>query len=108
MKKYILVFLFFVASIHGLDRFVVVTPERTGTHLLTRALSFLTGKPVFNVWERAEDPNVIEEYLDKVEETGRYFHMHAFPDPQLIKIFQNRGYKVIFLLRDPRDHLISV
>ncbi len=34
--------------------------------------------------------------------------MHAFPYPPIKDFFQTRGYKVIFLLRDPRDHLLSV
>lgn len=90
------------------DRFVVITPERTGTHLLNRALSLLTGKEVINVWDRTAEAATVHAYLTKAEQEGKFFHMHAFPEPHLIDVFKERGYKVIFLLRDPRDHLISV
>jgi hypothetical protein len=87
---------------------VVITPEKSGTHLLTRALTLMSGKKVMNCWERNADDFTLNHYLDRVEIEDKFFHMHAFPDPNLIEIFKNRGYKVVFLLRDPRDQLISV
>lgn len=88
--------------------FVVVTPEKTGTHLLTRALTFLTGKQVFHVWDRTTTVSELDDYLETAEKEDKFFHMHAFPEPHIVDAFKQRGYKVIFLLRDPRDQLISV
>lgn len=107
-----ILFIFFCAAFFPafctLDPFVVITPEKSGTHLLTRALTFLTGKQVFHVWDRTATVSELDHYLETAESEGKYFHMHAFPEPNIVEAFKQRGYKVIFLLRDPRDQLISV
>lgn len=98
----------FIGILSAEDRFVVITPEKAGTHLLTRALTFLTGKQVIHIWDRTTEAAVIHHALDMAEKDSKYFHMHAFPKPYIIDIFKQRGYKIIFLLRDPRDQLISI
>lgn len=105
---YATLLLFFFSALTATDNFVVITPEKAGTHLLTRALTFLTGQKVINVWDRSRSSKDIENYLHNAANEGKYFHMHAFPEPHILKIFQEGGYKVIFLLRDPRDQLISI
>lgn len=107
LKIFIFIFLF-SNLLYASDKFAVITGEKTGTHLLTRALTFLTDKKVLNCWERYADDFTLNSYLDRVENEDRFFHMHAFPETNLIEILKARGYKVIFLLRDPRDQLISV
>lgn len=107
--KWLFVFLLLnINQLHGVDPFVVVTAERSGTHLLTRALTFLTEKKVIHVWERNESISALQYYLAKVEYEGAFFHMHAFPYRHIVEFFESRGYKVIFQLRDPRDQLLSV
>ena len=34
--------------------------------------------------------------------------MHAYPRQHIIDAFKNRSYKILFLMRDPRDQLISI
>lgn len=110
LKLWIGIFLFCIVSIplSAVDKFVVITPEKTGTHLLLRALTFLTGKEPLHIWDRAAEIDLIESYLDRAEAENRYFHMHAYALPSIMELFRIRGYKVIFLLRDPRDQLISL
>lgn len=101
-------FLFLTFSLYGVDNFVVITPEKSGTHLLTRAISLLTGKDVIHKWEREEFESEILRLMKVSLDEGKYLHMHAFYNIKLSKLFSNNSHKVIYLVRDPRDTLISV
>ncbi len=105
---YTILLLLFFSTLTATENFVVITPEKAGTHLLTRTITFLTGKKVIHVWDRSRSTTDIEGFLRTAAAEGKYLHMHAFPEPHIVKVFQEGGYKVIFLLRDPRDQLISI
>lgn len=42
------------------------------------------------------------------KEQKAFFHMHAQPYRNFIDAMRQRGYKVIFLLRDPGDQAVSL
>lgn len=90
------------------DNFVVITPEKSGTHLLTRAITFLTNKEVYNRWERTLPLNQLQESLAEANKTGRFLHSHLIYDTETKEALELEGYRIIFLLRDPRDQLISM
>lgn len=96
-----------LASLRGIDDFIVITPEKTGTHLLTKAITQLTGMEVENRWDRAYHPDILHNFLTTCKKNGTYCHTHIFPDQSAIKYLKKNKYKVIFLIRDPRDQLIS-
>lgn len=102
------IFLMISNALHPLDRFVVITPEKTGTHLLLKILYSLTGKPSIHIWDRAAEYDDILKLLSLTEEKNSFFHMHAYYSENLLRLFTDNGYKIIFLIRDPRDQLISL
>lgn len=106
--QFIFLWLLLASSVNATDRFVAITPERTGTHLLTRALTFLTTEKVINVWERRGNPIDIQAAFDAAKAERKYVQMHAFPEKYIVDLVKKNENKVVFLLRDPRDHLISV
>lgn len=108
MKYLFYALIFFTLSLQAVDNFVVITPEKTGTHLLTRAMTLLTGKEVINKWEREEFDFEIQRLLQLSLDEGKYFHMHAFYKKKVFDLFKQSGFKVIYLIRDPRDTLVSV
>lgn len=89
------------------ELFVVITPEKTGTHLLTKAITLMTGMEVENLWGREYDPKYFHAFLYDCEKHHTYCQVHLFPNAEIIKGLQTRHYKIIFLMRDPRDQLMS-
>lgn len=90
------------------ENFVVITPEKTGTHLLTRAITLLTNKDPYNRWERSLPLNLLKECLTEANKTGRFLHSHLIYEKETKEALELEGYRIVFLLRDPRDQLISM
>lgn len=100
---------FALVAIEEHDKFVVVTPPKAGTHLLTKAMEQLTGRTchsIFSSYELTFDEWNAE--LGQVENSQAFIQMHALPTPDQVKSLRRLGYKVIFLVRDPRDQAVSL
>jgi hypothetical protein len=106
---FFLFFSLFSLSLQAIDKFIVVTPPKSGTHLLTKAMEQLTNKKCLNIFSTYVMTN--EEWKEKfaeAEQQNGFIQIHARPDPKQIKTLKKLGYKVIFLLRDPRDQALSL
>lgn len=91
------------------DRFVVVTPPKSGTHLLTKALEKLTKRKChsnFSTYELSFDEWNRE--IHNAEREDAFVQMHALPHLNQIKSLKALRHKVIFLIRDPRDQAVSL
>lgn len=62
---------------------------------------------VENHWDRAYHPAILHNFLIACKQNGTYCHTHIFPDQPTIKYLKRNKYKVLFMIRDPRDQLIS-
>lgn len=101
--------LFFISThLEALQPFIVVTPEKTGTHLLTKTLERLVKKKTHNYWCHKMTPEELVNALKWAEENDAFVHMHALPDQAMIDTLLSHSYKVIFLMRDPRDTMVSL
>ena len=87
--------------------FIIVTPEKTGTHLLTKTMTKLTDKPVRSLWAHNLSRMDLEYALMITESEGEILHVHNHPTFQFMHVLKEFGYKVLFLKRDPRDQLLS-
>ena len=90
------------------DNFVIITPEKSGTHLLTKLITQITQKQVYNCWEHTIDSIKLTNLLDQLKAEQKIFQMHALPTDEIITTLKKLNYKVIFLIRDPRDILVSL
>lgn len=90
------------------DRFMVVTPQKTGSHLLTKAMLLLCRKDVLHYPNRDISREDLIYFLNQAKKNNAFLHMHAFPSQHIIDTLQELNYKVIFLMRDPRDQAISL
>lgn len=105
----ILIFLLMVACpACAKDPFVCITPEKTGTHLLLKALRLLTGMEDEHDWHRDIHEHLYHQHLWECEKHGTFSHMHINADEKYRRALRVRKYKVIFLMRDPRDQLVSM
>lgn len=82
------------------DLFIIHSIPKCGTHLIQRIVKFMTNQVV--VQGHIGIKNLQKAYADNV--IMRTFEAYF---PQKLQIANQAGYKVIALVRDPRDALIS-
>lgn len=88
--------------------FIVFSPPKCGTHLAGLAIEKLTGKTaVYALTELGANDEEVIHFVESVTANHSFVVAHNFTRAQLKALIQ-RNYKVIFTLRDLRDHLISV
>jgi hypothetical protein len=89
-------------------RFVIFSPPKNGTFLSGKTLGLLTKSDPAYYLEAWELNN--QELLDLVESeyaSGRFVVSHHFTAEHL-EMLAKQGYKILFILRDPRDQLVSI
>lgn len=87
--------------------FVIFTPPKTGTHLCSKTLSLISGKaPAFHIYELPKTTLEIIQLALKETDNQHFIVAHTFQAEDL-NMLAAIGYKIIFLIRDPRDHLLS-
>lgn len=106
--RLVLVLSIFALPLNAKDLFVAITPEKTGTHLLLKALTLLTGMDYEHDWHRDVHEKFYHAHLAECEKHGTYSHMHIPADEKYARALRTRRYKVIFMMRDPRDQLMSM
>lgn len=77
------------------------TIPKSGTNLLAKALRLLTGRKA----KRYSSPELLNGQLPKHSDTILYSHVHY--DARVAKLFADNDYTCFFMIRDPRDLLIS-
>lgn len=90
------------------DPFIVITPPKCGTNLVSRALYLMTDLGTYHC--RDYDLYRIDQFfevLDAQVKEKRFIQTHIPVKKELIEGLAVRNYKVVMLVRDPRDQLIS-
>ncbi len=82
---------------------LVTTIPKSGTHLLSKAIKLITGSGVY--WGQNVD-TVNPAELDSLT-SNNFYMLHALCTPYNYDVIKYRGFKVILLVRDPRDVLVS-
>lgn len=88
--------------------FVIFSPPKCGTHLVGKALSLLVNEnPAYYLFGIGND-SVLDSLnvVASEEARGCFVVGHHFTNT-LLKTLVRKGYKIIFVIRDPRDQLIS-
>jgi len=88
------------------DKFVVLTPPKSGTHLLSKAIKLITGRKVHQISRKINSTDRIIKLLNLIERNNKFFSNHHVSN-NLIQILIDNDYKIVTILRDPRDQLIS-
>lgn len=91
------------------DDFVVIAPPKCGTHLIGKTLQLMLKKE--GAYYLGEELNgTAETGLALIEENkkqNKFVVAHNYSE-DLIHTLLQKKYKIIFILRDPRDQLISL
>lgn len=97
----------FLVSAADSPRFVVLSPPKCGTHLIGKVLALITNQePAYYLGDLGTPEQAIKT-VNQETAAGHFVVAHNFHQSTLKKLTK-RGYRVIFMIRDPRDQLISV
>lgn len=102
--------IFFIPQVQGAvqhDKFVVLTPPKTGTHLLTKILSYMTEKQCYHHGRDVGSAANMLKIIKQLEHKNMFFDNHQV-NPEIIHMLLDNNYKIVSLIRDPRDQLLSV
>lgn len=88
--------------------FVIFSPPKCGTHLVGKALSLLVNEnPAYYLTGIGDGTTLNSLNLIASEEAkGCFVVAHHFNNT-LLRTLVSKGHKIIFVVRDPRDQLIS-
>jgi hypothetical protein len=99
---------FEVKSQKEIPKFIVITPEKCGTFLLCKALFMITEKQSVHYFPRTvTDLEGFRSFLNNAHENHKFVFCHITPTPEVINLLKQEKYKIFFIVRDPRDQLIS-
>ncbi len=87
--------------------FIVVSPPKSGTHLLGKTLCLLLNKPMVKYLIVPCTKEALQTKTEEAVRSGGFLVTHCLPDEECINLLKERGYLVVFMQRDPRDQLIS-
>lgn len=100
-------FSFLLSAASDSPRFVVLSPPKCGTHLIAKVLGLITHQqPVFYLTELGTAAQGVEIVKNETA-LGHFVVAHNF-HAQTLQHLTKQGYRVVFIIRDPRDQLISV
>ena len=105
------ILLFFVfavlSSLQAHEDFIICSPPKCGTHLISRAMELITHeKPTHYLAELGGFDNSLR-LVDQAKQNHSFVVAHNLTTP-VLKTLVAKGYKIIFILRDPRDQLVSM
>ena len=106
MKKLVIIYFLFAINcsvqIYAKPLLVTTIPK-SGTHLLSKAIRFMTGYTTY--WGQSVD-TVNPWELNNLRH-DEFYMLHAVCTPYNYDLIKYRNFKVILLIRDPRDVLLS-
>jgi Sulfotransferase domain len=89
-------------------KFVIFSPPKNGTFISGKTLSLITEMTAAYYLTDWHKSNLeVVELVQKEYKNGRFVVSHHFNDVML-ETLTKLGYKIIFIVRDPRDQLVSV
>lgn len=102
---FLFVLILFTSRVSAEDRYIITPIPKAGSHLLMRCLTLLTDKKVINILGGSLED--FQKSLDKAEQENAILKCHLFSGNFASAMFR-RGYKNIFMCRDPRDACVSL
>jgi len=84
------------------------TAPKTGTHLLFKTLKLMTGKScrVYGSYEEYTTGAAFAGYI--LDRPDMFCHTHKLPPQNVLDELFSQGIKLLSIVRDPRDQLISL
>jgi Sulfotransferase domain len=100
---------FFLSVLNPLtsaEEFIIFTPPKCGTHLICNVLSYMLRKPP-HITDQFKTFSEAWVLIEAGKNDNSFLISHSFTK-EILENFILKGYKIIFIIRDPRDQLISM
>lgn len=89
-------------------KFIIITPPKCGTYLLSKAVRLICQRPHQHYKDYfLNDLEALFTTLRNHEQSGKYIVSHLPPDRNLIRYLLDNDYRILTIIRDPRDQLLS-
>lgn len=95
------------SSLQAEKKFVVYTPPKCGTFLIGKAMELMTHKAGHYALSGFGSPIGLIGLLKNLSNSNQFLVTHTF-NQGLLDMMVRAGYKIIFIMRDPRDQLLSM
>jgi len=105
-RHLVLIALFLPSILLAHDKFILITTPKCGSHLIIHILNEMLHK-VDQRQLRSDFPDFLEELMS-AEQKHTYLSTHQPCDQEAVDFVKAHGYKIIFIIRDPRDQLVSL
>lgn len=92
-----------------LQKFVVMTPPKSGTHLLLAAVMLMTKRPYPNYMhdpKHYHSADAFERACQRAWDNGKYSDTH-FTDFAILQALRKNDWKILTIFRDPRAQILS-
>jgi len=109
LKSLLLLLIFATAKLQAVEceKFILFCPPKCGTHLLAKAMELILEKKAQYQLCDLPPPHAMLQYTENVSQNDGFVVAHNWTRPTLM-LHIAHGYKVIFIIRDPRDQLLSI
>lgn len=92
---------------YGHRPFFVMSPPKCGTHLIGKALELILNKsPSYNLSDLGTTDQAVNYVIESLD-SGSFAIAHHF-NKETVDLLTSQECALIFMMRDPRDQLISV
>lgn len=88
------------------QNFVIFTPPKCGTHLVCNVVGYMLGSAPL-ITDQLGTVDDVMLRVQRAKENNHFLVSHSFTKEMLSSLIEQK-YKIIFILRDPRDQLISM
>ena len=109
MFKKLILAVYFVLSFHALQaekHFIVYTPPKCGTFMLVKTMELITQKKPYLALSGYGTEIDLLKLLKELRKKNQFLVTHTFNQNVLSTLVH--AYQLIFIIRDPRDQLLSM
>lgn len=106
MKKTLICIFYFNTLLP--NNIITISIPKCGTHLLNKCIDLLTKKSESSIITQDPHPTLLpKSSINAIKKKPFYLSKHLLYTPENVLLLKKNKFKAIFIMRDPRDKIIS-